>query len=407
MVPPYRYSYLRLTVISVPYHSGRQYLHDGELARCVIVTQSRGEDSRPCEIHLMTSASELRDLLASQQATSDLSFHWERPNALRRNLAAFEQLRESCDWHKDPKPPRFDLEASGTEYDAHIYKYAPFPVCDQWCPWPGGRSVPSLICELRPSSADDGHGWLVQRIGPVVTHGGNSFAILREDDALGLADLLGDRGGEMWITAISLAAIDDNGHILGYPPIHIHHSHVGPHDTIGILDFVSPLHFPHGETSCLEEDGGTACYMFTFPDGVGFRLTEPLVLNAMLNDVRPAGLASLSFSVELAIRYTMEPVRHNLGLWYVATDSDANAFSMLLRGQQVRKHHPRSRCHCSFATQRPHLLAALHPCAARCALTLADLLHVPHPSTCRIGRVDDFPLLALRYTAQPVASHTR
>ena len=44
--------------------------------------------------------------------------------------------------------------------------------------------------------------------------------------------------------------------------------------TIGILDFVAPMHFPHGETSCQEADGGTACFMFTFPRGVGFELDQ-------------------------------------------------------------------------------------------------------------------------------------
>ena len=34
------------------------------------------------------------------------------------------------------------------------------------------------------------------------------------------------------------------------------------------------MHFPHGETSCQEADGGTACFMFTFPRGVGFELDQ-------------------------------------------------------------------------------------------------------------------------------------
>ena len=94
------------------------------------------------------------------------------------------------------------------------------------------------------------------------------------------------------------------------------------------------MHFPHGETSCQEADGGTACFMFSFPRGVGFELDQPLLYNAMVNDVRVAGSPPMRFAFELAVELSRQPARQNVGLWYGAHESDANAFNMLLAGAQ-------------------------------------------------------------------------
>ena len=176
----------------------------------------------------------------------------------------------------------------------------------------------------------------IHRIGPLVSRGGNNFMIARDSDIFELVELLERLQGRVSIRKIFFAVVSAvTGEILGYPPIHIHHSHLGPHATIGILDFVAPLHFPHGETSCQSNEGGTACFMFSFPEGLGFELDVPLLFNAYINDVRTPGSSPLPLFLELAIEYSPTPSEQSVGLWYASHESDANAFSMLLAGQQT------------------------------------------------------------------------
>jgi len=221
------------------------------------------------------------------------------------------------------------------DYNAHLLRYVPFPFCDPICTFGRPRAV-SNVCTVPATGDSSGHlaSWHIQRVGPVVSRGGNSFIVIRSDDALDLRDELAAHG-DLWVTTIFLAAVDSSsGQILGYPPIHVHHSHVGPHSMIGILDFVAPLHFPHGETSCQQDAGGDACFMFSFPRGAGFHMKEPFLLNAYLNDVRAQDSPELGVTLELGIRVTRSQIQRNVGLWYVGADSDTNAFAMLLLRQQ-------------------------------------------------------------------------
>ena len=54
----------------------------------------------------------------------------------------------------------------------------------------------------------------------------------------------------------------------------------------------------------------------------------------MVNDVRVAGSPPMRFTFELAVQVSRTPAQRNVGLWYVAHESDANAFKMLLAGKQ-------------------------------------------------------------------------
>jgi len=278
-----------------------------------------------------SSATALREAIVQGQTPSPLSFHWESPFELKANWEAYTSARDTCEWRPSESGTVIaDHEASQDEYDAHLWKYVPFPFCDPFCQiW--NESPPTTFCS---AVASDDQTWRIQRIGPIASNGGDNFIIIRGDDALELSRELGAHPAGGWVTAIFLAAVDSSGTVLGYPPIHIHHSHLGPHSMIGILDFVAPLHFPHGETSCQPADGGDLCYMFTFPPGTGYHVSEPFLLNAYLNDVRAAGSPRLDVTLELTVRYTRRPVRRNLGVWYVATDSDTNAFAMLLQAKQ-------------------------------------------------------------------------
>lgn len=287
----------------------------------------------------------LFDPIVAAQRSSNLSFHWESPSDLRRNWASYARARSQCTWTPSEDTPVLDVEGSQDEYNKHLLRYVPFPFCNPLCTL-GRPRASSIKCRVAAPLANGESAttptsnatsfWHVQRIGPVRSHGGNNFIIIRATDALDLSSELARHGGALSVTAIFLGVVDTSvGRVLGYPPIHIHHSHLGPHSMIGILDFVAPLHFPHGETSCRPEDGGDACYMFSFPPAHGFRMTEPFLLNAMINDVRASGAPPLDVTLEIGLRITSADAhQRNVGLWYVGADSDTNAFAMLLLHRQ-------------------------------------------------------------------------
>ena len=84
-------------------------------------------------------------------------------------------------------------------------------------------------------------------------------------DVLGLAPLLAEHGA-IYVTAISTLPFDPAGRVMDYPPLHIHHSHLGPWRNPGVQNMV-PFSFPHGDSYCLPEDGGMGCLLTTFPEG--------------------------------------------------------------------------------------------------------------------------------------------
>lgn len=299
-------------------------------------------------VALATAADVFEPMLATQPA-ANLSFHWESPAEMRYNWVRYAGARSQCTWNTySADTPLLDVEASQDEYNDHLLRYVPFPFCDPMCTL-GRPRADSRLCTVPQASAagiaddldpqadelDSSAWWHIQRIGPVSSRGGNNFIVIRAADALDLSAVIAPPTGGLWIQAIFLAAVDAaSGRVLSYPPIHIHHSHLGPHSMVGILDYVAPLHFPHGETSCREADGGDACYMFHFPPGAGFRLTEKFILNAMLNDVRAVNSPPLDVTLEAALLLTRARGMRNLGLWYVGADSDTNAFAMLLLHRQ-------------------------------------------------------------------------
>ena len=88
------------------------------------------------------------------------------------------------------------------------------------------------MCEVPAeveNAPDGGSEWHIQRIGPIQSHGGNNFIIARDADVFDLAALTTGVAGRVWIRSVFLAAVSlTTGAVLGYPPIHIHHSHLGP-----------------------------------------------------------------------------------------------------------------------------------------------------------------------------------
>ena len=265
------------------------------------------------------NASHLRDQLAARQQTIDTGL-WLAPSEIAANYDAYVDARRWCAWRAGMRGPRYkverDLEAYRRQYRV---KYAPNPLCNPMCehdhPVFGSDTTGSNLCSVGGNTGghDSASSWHIHRLGPIISRGGTDWHTVRHSD---MFELGGDKlGGAMYVIAVFLAVVDEDGHLLGNPPIRIHHAHLGVHSIPGIQDFVAPLAFAHDETGCAPQDGGMACHLFTFPPGHGIALSQPLLLNVLVSDVRAGGSPPLKWAVEASLRLTRAPQRR-LGLWY-------------------------------------------------------------------------------------------
>ena len=280
----------------------------------------------------------LRDALAAAQAPVNISFHWDTANQLASNMESLRRARSWCSWTEDRFQPRHDFDREFTHYQSrYLLDYAPVPVCIPFCeanhPLLGGNTSGSRLCAV--SSSRRSHQWQMHRIGPITSYGGEDWHSIRHSNVLDLQPIL-EEYGKVWITSIFVAVVDEAGDVLGNPPIHIHHSHLGKYAVPGITDFIAPLGFPHGETGCQQADGGVGCYIFRFPDGHGIELDETLLLNMLVNDVRAAGSPPMRWMVEASLEWTASSPQHNVGLWYAnkAVDFHPNLPVAVLAGSQ-------------------------------------------------------------------------
>ena len=186
-----------------------------------------------------------------------------------------------------------------------------------------------IRCAVPPSdNRSSSSTWLVQRTPQLIGHGGYDWHFLRGINVFGTRELVA-RHGTLWIDAVVVWPISDDGQVLDNPPVHIHHAFLGPYafgfaSTRHLPSFLHPLHLPHGDTPCDREAGGVDCYLFRFPYGHAIRVDQTLGLNfeGILNDVRPAGSPPLPFRLEMAVRYTTVPPLHEVGHKYVAPVSN-------------------------------------------------------------------------------------
>jgi len=98
-----------------------------------------------------------------------------------------------------------------------------------------------------------------------------------------------------------LGNVDDQHHIIGYPPLHQHHFHLRPRN----VD-MSDLQV-HGDSQCHRDDGGKYCYLRRAPPGYAFYVASPIGFSTEFNDVRTYRSAPLDSRVMLAIK-----VIHNM-----------------------------------------------------------------------------------------------
>lgn len=155
----------------------------------------------------------------------------------------------------------------------------------------------------------------IERIGPFAGTGGYDWSVPQELLDVGM---LKDRmNGKNWtLVGGMVAPITPNGTIIGYPPIHIHHAHIFPignakergkkiHGSFG--DHHDVVWQAHGDSQCLEEEGGVACLLKELDEGHGFVVqnsTSGISANFELNDVRPKGSPPMEYWFEITMLHT-------------------------------------------------------------------------------------------------------
>merc|ERR1712046_346293 len=69
----------------------------------------------------------------------------------------------------------------------------------------------------------------------------------------------------------AIGNIDTNHHLIGYPPIHQHHFHLGGNGAVFSQDMQN-----HGDNQCAESEGGVSCLVRHAPDGMVWMLRDPV-----------------------------------------------------------------------------------------------------------------------------------
>ena len=132
-------------------------------------------------------------------------------------------------------------------------------------------------------TSDEDELWVARRIGPFTSTGGYPWYDLQvTDEWPELSAVLRERS-ETWLTGISTLTTDAKAEVLGFPPMHMHHSHVRKRDS------QMPLILNHQDRVCGEPELRSRCFLTLFPEPYGLLLDQNLVMDSVFNDVRTAG----------------------------------------------------------------------------------------------------------------------
>jgi len=158
----------------------------------------------------------------------------------------------------------------------------------------------------------DGSTWNVQKVGPFISFGGYDWWKMAGHDVGRLAVSV-TKNRHIFVLETMLGAADSSGELIPYPPIHNHHIHVNPEQDC--LRFEDPRCYSidyvferHGEW------GPGFSYSEVEIEGYGRDLTFPLVLDAEINDARPAQSPEMCWHMVFAFRWT---TKHRKPVSYV------------------------------------------------------------------------------------------
>jgi hypothetical protein len=124
-------------------------------------------------------------------------------------------------------------------------------------------------------------GWVYHRMGPMVTYGGYDWTTYSY--TVPNTDSSSPWNGTVFLEGYWLGSVSRAGSLLGYPPIHQHHT---------LLNVPRPdppayhAAFIHGDTECTPADGGVGCQIRIFPPGRAMNYRFPIRVGGEINDVR-------------------------------------------------------------------------------------------------------------------------
>lgn len=192
-------------------------------------------------------------------------------------------------------------------------------------------------CHIKDAIDGDDSWWVIQRVGPLVSNGGDATHFISWNDAARVSTEIAKGGdNQIYFTGYVARSVSPTGEPLGNPPIHQHHAHLNPYlnpyawftgffvgsvvktalaaflldpwNPIGALMEVvhaiadGRVDQMHGDAQCHEAGGGLDCMMHRVPAPYGTPIHRPFFTDAMLEDVRVGGSAELTIWFESAIR---------------------------------------------------------------------------------------------------------
>jgi len=139
--------------------------------------------------------------------------------------------------------------------------------------------------------------WVAFRFGPYETVGGNQW--------YGIGAVLNSSQLSTYMqtplhafTTHILGTSDGHLKLMGYPPIHQHHNHIGE----GFSMYSGHNVQNHGDSQCDGFEGGTQCLIHNAPSGLAWILSPRLMPWAEFNDVRPPESSALRSWAFIALK---------------------------------------------------------------------------------------------------------
>ena len=161
--------------------------------------------------------------------------------------------------------------------------------------------------------------WFVQRIGPFRSTGGNDWWQFAWNDAFKLeAYGIWNANQTVGITAHATMAVTPDLEPIGLPPLHMHHVHIGPDQSLDADIFKcmrEGLECPdagflfnhHGDQQHSDPERKFETFGEECSTGFSKRVHRPVTVTGEINDWRPAGSEGLEWWYQVAIRVVRGP----------------------------------------------------------------------------------------------------